>query len=491
MKKKHRVSLLIAAVMVSTGCHNDSTPLSIEFDDIVPTAYVGEQYDFTDVLIVQKGVKYNLEVYYQDYNTMQEFSIPVENTFYFTPTQLFDVSVIVNASKGNQKGRRTKHIQVVQKGDPIDELVVTGAYSGYADQGFRKELVTESMYLKSEDSRSAVLANFQGANPYTWGASILALNNFRLLEHWTDQEWNNSVLKFWVYNPSEANAEFQLRIKDYYTGLVDVDWGSGINAPVIARPGQWTLVAFSLLHYGINHTLFTNEDGTRKDELNVKVKWAGAGDGSELYSFQLYFDDIDVVSYSEEEFPDIDIHNYTSAETLEYGWENMARDEGWSKSTVLFDREFVKTSQEHKSLSSMMLRFNEKEPDGNGYSVILNPGEEFLMHDLELPSMRHGLLNMDIHFSNDVSVKEVLIVAVQNEDPWEHIARYTINAVDGSGGWMHVTFDFGEHEEFDAITECLRFGFGFPGIDDSNKEFAVIHLDNIIFDQNSGVPERQ
>lgn len=489
MKNKFLVSLLIASGLVCSGCSNNSS-LAIEFDDIVPVAYVGEQYDFSDVLIVESGVDYNLEVYYQNYNTMEEKTLTVENTFCFTPVEQFDIAVIVNATKGNQKGRRTKIVQVAQKGDPIDELIITGAYSGYADQGFRKELVSESMYLKGENSRSAILANFQGANTYIWGASLFALNNFRLLEHWTDKEWTNSVLKFWVYNPTEKNAEFQLRIKDYYTGLVDVDWGSGMNIPAIAKPGEWTFVAFSLLHYGINHTLYTNEEGTRKDELNVKVKWAGAGDGSELYNYQLYFDDIDIVPYSREEFPDIDIKNYTTAETLEYGWENMARDEGWSKSTILFDREFVKTSEERESLSSMMLKFNEKDPDGNGYSVILNPGEEFLTKGLELPSLRHGLLNMDIHFSSNISDYQVLIVAVQNEPEWSHIARYTVNAIASSDDWMHVTFDFGEHEEFDAITECLRLGFGFPGVNDSNKESAIIHIDNIIFEQNGGVPER-
>ena len=113
MKKNFfKYPLFLIVPMILSSCNNGEAPLEIELDEYTPTAYIGEEYDFTDVLYVEEGVDYKLDVYYQDYKTMEEHTLPVEDTFYFTPVEVFDITVIVNASKGKQKAKRTRIVPV-------------------------------------------------------------------------------------------------------------------------------------------------------------------------------------------------------------------------------------------------------------------------------------------------------------------------------------------------------------------------------------------
>ena len=113
--KKIRLLLPLLAIssLILPACNKKTEgTLEIELDEFTPQAYLGEEYDFTDVLYVQEGVDYKLDVYYQNYTTMEEFKLPVKDTFYFTPVELYDLTVIVNATKGNLTAKRTRHIQV-------------------------------------------------------------------------------------------------------------------------------------------------------------------------------------------------------------------------------------------------------------------------------------------------------------------------------------------------------------------------------------------
>lgn len=485
--KKNILSLLIASTLLLSGCKGDE-PLTIEFNEFTPTAYVGEEYDFTDVLDIKKGIKYNIEVFSCDYITMTQKVLEVRDNFYFTPSEAYDLSVVVTAIKRNQKDTKTKLIPVQIKGDPIDELLVTGGFSGFADNGINKELVTDERYIKGENSKSAIFTSFQSSNPYTWGASILSLNNFRLLEYWSDKEWDNAVVHFWVYNPNEKALEFQLRISDDYTKMVDVDWGNSLNINRVASPGQWTEILFSLRRYGVNHTLYENEDGTRHDSLNVKIRYKGAPTSGESYSYQLYLDDIDIIPYSLEKFPDLDSKCYAKNETLEYGWENMYLDQGWTSCNVFYDRDFVNSKEEQESKSSLYVTFKGATAEqANGYAVIFSPEEEFKEVE-DFPSLRHGLLELDIHFSSNISNTEIMVFGVQ--DDWTSTARYYMYPEATSNDWKHLTIDFATYPFFDSISSCIRLGFGFLGINSLNKGTAVVHIDNIKFNQNGGTPEK-
>ena len=495
--KKLLLNSLLVLPLLLTGCKNKkNVDFNIEFDDIVATAYVNEEYDFSEVLIIEDGVSYNLEVYYYDYYNKVEKSLDVVDSYFFTPKELFDVTVVVNAQKGNAKQSRSKTVPVAQRIDPVDELLASDGFSGWGDPGIIKEPVIDDQYFKNPNSHSALSVHFQGSNTYPWGTTFLSLNNFRLLPYWSDQNWENAVVHFWVYNPTDFDLEFQMRVFDKLTGLVNVDWGFALNVPQHAAPNSWSEINFSLKHMGVNHTLYQNEEGTRDDSIIVKVKYHDPSiDGKTIYTYQFYVDDVDVTPYSTERFPDLDTTCYATAETLSYGWENMKLDEGWSRANILYDRELKNSTVEHTSLSSMYLTFDdvelkdgEDDPGQNGYCVILSPESEHLEGGLPvLPSFRHGTLDFDVKFSDNITDKQIKIVAVQQHPNWKIIAR--VNVTPAAGDWMHVTFDFGEHSDFYNITDGIRLGFGFPGVNESNKATANVHIDNIFFAQNGGIPE--
>ena len=491
MKKiKYLLSSIVVLPLLLTGCQKKEAEFDIEFDDIIPTAYVGEEYDFSDVLLIEDNVEYKLEVYYYDYYQKVEKSLEVVNQYCFTPKELFDVTVVVNAKKDGASQVRSRSVPVAQKIDPIDELLASDGFSGWGDPGIIKEAVVDDKYFKNENSHSALSVHFQGSNPYTWGTTFLSLNNFRLLPYWSDQTWENAVVHFWVYNPTDYPLEFQMRVYDKLTDLVNVDWGQALNVPQFAAPNGWSEVNFSLKHLGVNHTLYQNEEGTRDDSIIVKVKYGNTPvGGMEVYSYQFFVDDVDVIPYSEERFPDLDTKCYATAEGISYGWENMALDDGWSRANILFDRDFVNTSAERSSLSSMYLTFNgvtlKDGDEANGYCVILNPQTEY--GDDDLPSFRHGTLDFDVHFSSDVTDKRIQLLGVQID--WHIFARVIVTPDSGTGEWMHVSFDFGEHSDFYNITQGIRLGICFPGVSNSNKGSAIVHLDNITFNQNGGIPE--
>ena len=482
MNKKLLSLLLVSSTITLAGC-NKKGNLEINFEDETPMAYVGEVYDFRDVLVEEDGVDYTIKAYYQNYYEKKEYSLNITDGYCFTPVNTNEIVVVVTANKGNLKTERNKTLAVTQKGDPIDELVVSGGYSGWADTGITKELETNENYLRGENSKTSVAVHYQGNNRYVWGCSVFTLDNFRLLPHWTDKTWENAILTYYVYNPTDYDIEFQLRIKDFYTGLVDIDWGHALSISQVAKPKQWTQIFFSLKKMGVDHTLFVNEEGTRRDNFTIKAKWAGAPlEDGDLYDYQFYVDGIDVVPNTM--YPDIDTKSYTSKETIEYGWENMKRDDGWTSSTVKFDGDVVRTS-EYNSRSSMLLTFNEKNANDNGYAVVLNPQEE---DSNNLPSFRHGVLNADIKFSDDITDKTVRLIAVNKE--WDYIVRKNYTVTDLGDGWYRLNVDFGAHEEFDTVGEGIRIGFGFPGINDANKANAEVHIDNITFDQDDGTPAK-
>lgn len=479
--------------MLLSGCGSKAeTELDIDLELVAPVAYVGEEYDFRDVLNVEKDVEYKLEAYYYNYYEKKEKTLQIRDAFYFTPLELFDISVVVTAFKDDATASRTKLITVSQRVDPVDELLSNGGYSGWADPGITKEVVTDSMYIKGENSTSSLSVRYQGSSPYDGGATLLTLNNFRLLPYWSDQTWDNGVLHFWVFNPMKEKLVFELRIYDELTKTVNIDWGHYLMEPQYAKAadedgGKWTEIIFSLRHLGVTHTLYADEEGTRTDSFNVKVRYEGAPkSGSDLYNFQFYIDDVDVIPYSKDRFPDLDTTCYATAETLEYGWENMILDAGWSRSIPLFDRELMNDKPEHPSLSSMLLKFNDVTPDPNhGYTVILSPEEEFGV-DL-LPSFRHGTLDFDVLFSDDIADREMSIIAVHKE--WVLDAKMDVTPVITDNNWLHVSVDFGEHANFYNITQGIRLGFAFEGVNKNNQNTAVIHVDNIVFDQKGGIPE--
>ena len=104
-----------------------------------------------------------------------------------------------------------------------------------------------------------------------------------------------------------------------------------------------------------------------------------------------------------------------------------------------------------------------------------------------LPSLRHGTLDADIHFTDNISNKTIKIIAVQ--EGWTETQRNEYTLEEGTNGWYHLSIDLADCVQYTKIDKCIRLGFGFPGVTTSNKNTAEIHIDNIRFEQDAGKPE--
>lgn len=493
MKKGLTLALLsLMASSTLVGCSNGV--LEIELDDAIPSAYVGEEYDFEDIIIKKPGVSYSINAYYQNYMELTEVELPVDG-FKFTPVEKYDVSVVVHAKKGGSKVDRTTNVSVSVLGDAIDELLISDGFSGYGDTGIRKELTTESQWLK-DGGNSAIEVFFNGNNAYTWGCSTFALDNFRLLDEWKDKTQEDGILKFWVYNPTEYNFRFQLRLADEYTNLVNIDWGHSLNIERVAKPGEWTQVLYPLRAMGMDHTYYKNESGTRSDSFVVKVKWDGTPTSkpTPLYSWQMYVDGIDIVPHSD--FPEMDTKCYASAETSEYGWENIVLDttkaNGWGTANARYDRDFVLSTAEQESKSSAYLTFEDTVVKDYklGYSFMLNTESAKSTEQInEVPTFNHGLLEADFHMNEAITNKQIQVVTASpvNND-WDIRYSNPIDLVPGANGWAHMSFDVAKDEVFIGNGPICRLGFKFVGVNETNKNDAVVHIDNIKFNQEGGSP---
>lgn len=495
---KKLLSFAILSLMTVTSLASCSEgPLEIELEDAVPAAYVDEEYDFEDTIIKQKGVKYTIECFYQNYLTLEEHTIPV-NGFKFTPTENYDVSVVVHASKGSQKATRTTLVDVTIAGDPIDQLIASGGYSGYADPGIRKELTIDEKWLHGENSKSALEVFFSGNNQYTWGAAVLCLNNFRLLDEWTDKDFKDGILKFNVYNPTDYNFRFQLRLCDTLDKLVNIDWGHSLNIEQVAEPGKWTEILYPLRAMGVDHTYFVNEEGTRDDSLTVKVKWDGTPTEkpTPIYTWQMYIDDVDVVPHSY--YPEMDTKCYSTAETADYGLENTLLDttltNGWGSANARYDRDFVfNANRESKSSAYLTFDGAVKKDYSLGYSFVMNLGSAYENDQIKvLPETNHGVLRADFHFNEAVDNRTIKVVSVTEtfiDDHSDWLVHYSNPVVleQSSDGWCHLEFDFAKDDAFINAGEAVRLGFSFVGVNDTNKANAVIHIDNVLYYGNEGL----
>jgi len=359
MNKKILSSLVLmfASASVLSACNGlkQVEDFEIELADSIVSAYVDEEYDFSDCFVHEEGIDYSIRAYYQDFYEKKEYELPVDG-FTFTPTEVFDVSVVIEAKKDTLIKHKTAIVDVLQKGDPIDELIATGGFSGWADTGWRKELTKSPQYIKVENTKTALSVSYRGNNVYRWGASLLCMNNFRCLDYWTDKTWENAIITYWVYNPTDYDLRFQLRVVDNYTktstSCIDYDWSDDHIEQVAEGGGKWTQCFFPLIKYGINHTLFINEDNTRNDSLIVKVRWDGAPKASvtPLYSLQFFVDGLDVVPA--ETYPEVDTNVPDKIEGIVMNsWvdSGMTKSENYDKDYIVDGKSSIKYNYSGKA----------------------------------------------------------------------------------------------------------------------------------------------
>lgn len=490
------IAALSAPFLTSCGNSLSEGDFELKFNKIVPQAYIGSEYDFGKVLIVENGVQYDVTASYYDYDTKSMNNLVVNN-YKFVPVSRSDVTVSVLAYNKTVTKKKSVNVRVSVKGDGIETLLSSGE-SCYADEGITKDLNTNSVYVK--EGNTSIVAKFSGTNYYRWGAALLSPNNFRCLDYWTDKTWENAILTFWVYNPTDYEFEFQLRVKETEDlGSVDIDWGSQFNTPQFAKSKEWTQIFFSMNKIGINRPLYIDEEMTHSDNLIVKTRWHGPHgeeDNPEYYAWSMYIDGVDIVPASL--YPEVGTEPLTSFEKLSDGWENMRTDTGetdkYGRSLVAYDPK-VLHKRDYDSKTSLKMTFaNAVIGDYTvKYSVMFSPQEEIAVTpSFVMPPLNKGTIKADFKFSDDITNKTVSFVAVQptpDGNDWEPaLVIPEIELTDLNDGWHQLYFDFAKVPSFANMKKTIRFGFSFPGVYESNKATASIHLDNFFFDENGTGP---
>lgn len=475
---KHLAYLALASLLLS-GCQSGSAP-KITFEDGFPYCYVGEEYDIRDVLDVVDGVSYSFEATYQDYYALTDNALTITD-YTFTQEAKFDVHLVVKASSGGATSVKSVDIPVKYRGDAIDELFANGGQLSWADPGFSKELTQDSTHMHGDDSKSALDVSYIGSNSYVWGGSVFTLTNFRLAPLWTDKDWANAIVSFYVYNPSQYAIDFQLRVKDFYTGITDIDWTSDLTSmpyrQVAAAPGQWTHCAFSLRKIGIKHLLTLTEDYSRKDELVIKSRYEGApsADNPKVYSYAYYVDGIDVVPASY--FPEIDTTQDATDEKVSQGYENMPLDTNWMKSSGIYDFDLKKGQGSTCSLKAAF-----PSPHTENF-VALNVEEALVAKSLDVsPDFTSGTLKG--YFKFDDTTAKVTVEAFYwkaDKSGWVNTIQkdLTLGAPD-SAGWYEGSLDVASltiSEGQPLNLQPLRICFYFSGV----NLYSVVHLDTIKF----------
>jgi hypothetical protein len=478
MKKQGWIVTLLALTLLSSCGEKPALP-KVSFIDGVPYCYVGEDYDVSEILNEEEGVSYSIAASYEDYYTLKEIAIPNQGLS-FTQSVLFDVDLLVTATRSGVSHSRRIIIPTRYRGDPIDELLATSGMAGWADTGFSKELVQESSSLHSETSKSALAVSYLGSNAFPWGGGVLSLNNFRFSPLWSAKDWSNVLVSFWVYNTSAKDIAFELRVKDNFTGLVDTDWTEDSDkayAKQIAAPGKWTHCLFSLRKIGIEHLLTLNEEGTRNDELTVKCRYDGvpaAENGiPKAYTFTYNIDDIDIVDASA--YPSVDTVNTSTNEKVSQGLENLHEDTGWQNAKTLFDY-----TQKKGEGSTCSLQISFPVP-GNENFVSLNPEFDLQAKAItRLPDFTSGTLK-GYFKSNSGVLPSVAVKAVfWTPDKSNWVVSQAI-AVDFTSpdaeGWCEGSLDVAKLSVFDPIysREVIRFNFYFIAPPSS----GVYHLDTL------------
>ena len=135
------IALILLAAVVVTGAllwpgDNSRSPqtssLSISFEKTIPPAYIAEPYDLRQILRMEDGVEYSAVAYYQNYDTMQEYALPVTDLV-FCQEENFDVYALITAKRGEETAEKSILIPLEIRADPIDDMLKSGGISSWSD----------------------------------------------------------------------------------------------------------------------------------------------------------------------------------------------------------------------------------------------------------------------------------------------------------------------------------------------------------------------
>ena len=468
------VSLVLLMLFGMIGCSTENKAtdgvLQVNTVEILPYAYINEEFDLRDVILMEDGVKYSAQVCYikmtvdpatKDYTT-EEVVLPVED-LRFTPTEIEENVVTITAKRGKETASKVIYIGTTVRAEPLDALYSSNGKLGTTDPGITKSVNIDPMYLKGENSTTSLHVSFNSVDPHAWGNSFMDLSAPEAQEYFTDQIWENAIVTFWVYNPNELAIEFQFYVVDSVGGVTR-DWNTA-DGPhkQIAQPGQWTQLFFSMRKLGVTSRLTKNQYTT--DTLKLKFRYDGYNT-EESYAMDFYMDDLDVVDASM--YPQIDTKYIMSNESLEQGWENMLMDTGWQGVYTEYDYDIKQSDDSNCSLKAA---FDNDKALTNSF-IALSPQSDKRLE--ALPDMTGGTFSGYFKFEN---MKARVSIDIVN-DKWTTSNQVDFKLKSVGDGWYYGEVDLEDLQVGTGRNDnIIRIRLNFHGV----SKNSVVYVDNCKF----------
>lgn len=482
MKKTIRniILLVVAVMLIATfaGCNQQETPnvatgsLQINTIKFMPYAYLGESFDLRDVLLMEDGVEYSATGCYVEVKqdeTTKEFTISENvlevNDLCFTPAAIAENVITLSAKRGNETAAKVIYIPTTIHAEPLDDLYKSSGTLGGSDPGISKSVNIDPLYLQGENSTTSLHVEFNSMDPHPWGNLFLSFSAADAQQYFTDQEWENAIVTFWVYNPNELPVEFQFRLVDETSGA-NIDWSGtpGANSQK-AEPGQWTQCFFPLRKIGGTTNRLTGNKYSN-DMLSLKFRYDGYST-TESYSFDFYMDNIDVVDASV--YPEIDTKNVRSNETIEQGWENVSQDIGWQGVYTEYDYEVQKGEG---STCALKIMFNQEKSLTNSFWCLQTETNPAFNGNLDMTAGKlYGYFKFE-GLDPKVSVDIV-------NSKWETSNKVDMTMTSLGDGWYLGELDLEKVTVGNYRNDhIVRVRFHFSG---ANKD-SVVYVDTMKFD---------
>ena len=485
--------------------------LEIELDEYTPTAYLGVEYDFTDVLYVEEGIEYKLEVYYQNYKTMQEYTLPVVDTFYFTPVDIYDLTVIVNATRGNETAKRTRHVPVSLNPEDATRFNLemcnfeagqwrgTGSLAEYSytdtyrdnSKTSRKITFKNSWDLPDEaDSNNANTVNASFNLATTAGLGVDAGIN-----------GNECILSFDIKMSKEFYESGNNYRNRYYFKLEDDSWNFGIATSLN--------LTNSIDDFRIENT----DNGWFHVETNLydTDEFVGLGDGTYVITFGFYgitnqtresasviLDNIALIDIPEEEKG---VREIASRDNLEMcHFENGAWRGTGSKATISYTE-----LRGENSTSSRKVTFK----DSEGLPDVVDPENNATVNaSFNLAVTSSIGENNGIDINNCTLVFDLKLTREFFDSGFPHRHQFDFKVEDEKwttkhswlpfvnnpedftyentdNGWLHVEYNLSTNYEFDGLGDSTYvITFGLFGITTTTQQTASLVFDNVALVNN-------
>ena len=306
--------ICVSSAIVTVGCAaraDADKVLVAEFKEEIEDAYClyKEEFDLEPFIKKQNGAEYTVFAEQIDSETLDSIELEV-NGFKFTPILNEEVLVSFTAQRNGEKVT-SKEIKLYVEVDAED--IVKLFNLAWSDDYMSKDVNLDEDYIKT-GGRTSIKVEWFGKEVSNQDRFqyIACLLGDEITDCYSVTDWEDAVLTFWVYNPTEYVLEFApIWFHDGANLYLETD----SRTIKTAKPNEWTEIKYSLRYFGMTENFFYDEnlyetdygqhfgigyaeDGRKNINMNIwTCRWGGRKAAGKSYSYNFYIDGFDIRDY--------------------------------------------------------------------------------------------------------------------------------------------------------------------------------------------------